>query len=111
MKKTGLKDIALEVGVSTALVSYVLNNKDEEKRVGKEIAKEIRKTAKKLNYRPNQIAKSLKIRKTHTVGLVVASLDYRFTNGIMSAIEAEARNNHYTVLFGSSDEDPEKFAE
>jgi LacI family transcriptional regulator len=111
MKKLGLKDIAKEVGVSTALVSYVLNNKEEEKRVGKEIAQKIRNTAKKLNYRPNQIAKSLKIRKTYTLGLIVASLNYRFTNGIISAIEAEARNNHYTVLLGSSDEDPEKFAE
>src|SRR4051812_15043798 len=111
MKRAGLKDIAQEVGVSTALVSYVLNNKEEEKRVGKEIAKKIRSAAKKLNYRPNQIAKSLKISKTHTIGLVVASLNYRFTNGIISAIEAQARSNHYTVLLGSSDEDKEKFTE
>jgi len=111
MKRVSLKDIAREVGVSTALVSYVLNNKEEEKRVGKEIAIKIRKTAKKLNYRPNQIAKSLKMSKTHTIGLVVASLDYRFTNGIVASIEAEARRNHYTVLLGSSDEDSQKFAE
>jgi LacI family transcriptional regulator len=111
MRKTSLKDIAQEVGVSTALVSYVLNNKEKEKRVGKEIANKIRKTAKKLSYRPNQIAKSLKTSKTHTIGLVVASLDYRFTNGIVSAIEAEARKNHYTVLLGSSDEDAQKFSE
>jgi LacI family transcriptional regulator len=111
MKKVSLKDIAREVGVSTALVSYVLNNKEEEKRVGKEIANKIRKTAKKLNYRPNQIAKSLKMSKTHTIGLVVASLDYRFTNGIVASIEAEARRNHYTVLLGSSDEDSQKFAD
>lgn len=111
MKRVSLKDIAREVGVSTALVSYVLNNKEEEKRVGKEIASKIRKTAKKLNYRPNQIAKSLKMSKTHTIGLVVASLDYRFTNGIVASIEAEARNNHYTVLLGSSDEDAQKFSD
>lgn len=111
MRRVSLKDIALEVGVSTSLVSYVLNNKEEEKRIGKEIANKIRKTAKKLNYRPNQIAKSLKISKTHTIGLVVASLDYRFTNGIVSAVEAEARSKHYTVLLGSSDEDPKKFSD
>src|SRR6478735_735963 len=111
MRKTSLKDIAQEAGVSTALVSYVINNKEKEKRVGKEIADKIRKIAKKLNYRPNQIAKSLKTSKTHTIGLVVASLDYRFTNGIVSAVEAEARKNHYTVLLGSSDEDAQKFSE
>jgi len=105
-KKTLLKDIAQSVGVSTALVSYVLNDKEEEKRVGKAIAEKIRNAAVELNYRPNQIAKSLKMSKTHTIGLVVAGLNYRFTNGIISSIEAEARKNHYTVLLGSSDENP-----
>ena len=110
-KRTVLKDIALHVGVSTALVSYVLNNQEEEKRVGKDIAIRIRSAAKKLHYYPNHIAKSLKISKTHTIGLVVASINYHFTTGITSAIEAEARKNNYTVIFGSSDEDPQKFSE
>lgn len=42
-KKTSLKDIAQEAGVSTALVSYVLTNKEEKARVGQEMAKKIRK--------------------------------------------------------------------
>lgn len=110
-KRTVLKDIALYVGVSTASVSYVLNNQEEEKRVGKDIAAKIRNAAKKLNYHPNQIARSLKISKTHTIGLIVASINYRFTTGITSAIEGEARKNNYTVIFGSSDEDQQKFSE
>jgi DNA-binding LacI/PurR family transcriptional regulator len=36
-KKTSLKDIAYKVGVSTALVSYVLNGKEQEKRVGRQV--------------------------------------------------------------------------
>ncbi len=110
-KKIALKDIARHVGVSIALVSYVLNNLEEEKRVGKVIAIKIRKAAKELNYQPNQIAKSLKTRKTHTIGLIVANINYRFTTGITSAIEAEARKNNYTVIYGSSDEKQEKFEE
>lgn len=110
-KKIALKDIARQVGVSTALVSYVLNNQEEEKRVGKAIAEKIRIAAKELNYRPNQIAKSLKTSKTHTIGLIVASINYRFTTGITSAVEAEAKKNNYTVIFGSSDENHEKFEE
>ena len=58
-KKVSLKDIAKEVGVSTALVSYVLNNL-KEGRIRKEIAERIREVAKRLNYRPNQVARSLK---------------------------------------------------
>jgi LacI family transcriptional regulator len=111
MKKVVLKDIAQHVGVSTALVSYVLNGLAEEKQVGKEVAEKIRQAALELNYRPNQIAKSLKIRKTHTIGLVVADINYRFSYGITRAIEEEAKRRKYTVIFGSSNEDHEKFSE
>ena len=72
-KRISLKDIAQKVGVSTALVSYVLNNQ-KEGRIGKEVAEKIRATAKKLNYRPNQLAKSLKTNKTFTIGLIVADI-------------------------------------
>ncbi|RFS21718.1 LacI family transcriptional regulator [Chitinophaga silvatica] len=110
-KKVALKDIAKELGVSTALVSYVMNNQEVEKGVNKESAKKIREAAARLNYRPNQIAKSLKINKTYTIGLVVADIAYRFTTGITRAIEAEAKKNKYTVIFGSSDENSDKFQE
>ena len=111
MKKVVLKDIALHLGVSTALVSYVLNNQAEEKQVNKATAEKIRKAAKKLNYLPNHIAKSLKISKTHTIGLVVADINYRYSTGITGAIESEARKNNYTVIYGSSNEDEGKFGE
>jgi LacI family transcriptional regulator len=111
MKKVGLKDIAEHVGVSIALVSYVLNGQAEIKQVSKENAAKIKKAAEELNYRPNQIAKSLKMLKTHTIGLVVADINYRFSTGITRAIEAEAKKENYTVLFGSSNESEETFAE
>ena len=110
-KRVSLSDVARHLGVSTALVSYVLNNKAEEKRVGKDIAEKIRITADELNYRPNHIAKSLKTNKTHTIGLVVADIKYHFTTGVTHAIESEAQKNNYTVIFASSHEDDKKFNE
>lgn len=110
-KRVALSDIAQLLGVSTALVSYVLNNKAEEKRVGRDIAEKIKLTANNLNYRPNHIAKSLKTNKTHTIGLVVADIKYHFTTGITRAIEAEAQKNNFTVIFGSAHEDYKKFDE
>ncbi len=110
-KKTGLKDIAEKVGVSIALVSYVMNNQEEEKRVGKKIAQTIREVAKELNYTTNHIAKSLKTKKTHTIGFVVAEINYRFTTGVTRAIEAECQKFNYTVIFGSAHENPKMFAE
>ncbi|WP_461127092.1 LacI family DNA-binding transcriptional regulator [Spirosoma aerophilum] len=106
-KKTSLKDIAQAVGVSTALVSYVLNNQ-KENRISKLVAKKIRDVANELNYIPNQIARSLKTNKTHTIGLVVADISNPFSSSLARIIEDEADKYNYTVLFGSSDEKPQK---
>lgn len=102
-KKVCLKDIAQKVGVSTALVSYVLNNQKQD-RISKVVAQKIRDVAIELNYRPNQIAKSLKTSRTHTIGLVVADISNPFFSALARIIEDEAAKNNYTVLFGSSDE-------
>jgi LacI family transcriptional regulator len=111
VKKVGLKDVAQHAGVSVALVSYVLNGQAEEKQVGKEAAEKIRMAAAELNYVPNQAAKSLKTRRTQTIGLVVADINYRFSSGITRAIEAEAKRKNFTVIFGSSNESNAKFDE
>lgn len=103
-KKVSLKDIAQKVGVSIALVSYVMNDKEKESRVSEEMAIKIRKAAKELNYQPNQIAKSLKSGKTFTIGLVLADIANPFFAQIARIIEDEAKKTNYTVIFGSSDE-------
>ncbi len=106
-KKVSLKDIAAKVGVSTALVSYVLNNK-REGRISREIAAKIKEVAEKLHYRPNQVAKSLKTNKTLTIGLVVADIANAFSSSLARIIEDEAELNHYSVIIASSDEKKEK---
>jgi len=107
-KKVSIKDIAQAVGVSTALVSYVLNNKEKEARVGKEIAQVIRDTAADLGYQPNQLAKSLKTGKSHTFGLIVADISNPFFANLARNVEDEAQKFNYTVLFASADESPKK---
>lgn len=102
-----LKDIAEKVGVSTALVSYVLNNKLKD-RINKDVAAKIRQAAIDLNYRPNQIARSLKVKKTFTIGLIVADIANPFSSQIARIIEDEAKKYGYSVIFGSSDERADK---
>ena len=109
MKKVSLKDIANKVGVSTALVSYVLNNQ-KEGRIRQEVAQKIRDTAKQLNYRANLTARSLKTNKTFTIGLVVADISNPFFSSLARIIEDAADRDNYTVIFGSSDENPKKSA-
>jgi len=106
-KNVSLKDIAEKVGVSTALVSYVLNNKLLD-RINKDVAAKIRQTAEDLNYRPNQIARSLKAQKTFTIGLIVADIANPFSSSIARIIEDEANHFGYSVIFGSSDESAHK---
>lgn len=107
-KRVSIKDIAEKVGVSTALVSYVLNGKEREARVGEEIAKKVRKVAADMNYQPNLIARGLKFGRTKTLGLIVADISNPFFAMLARNIELEAQKNGYTVLFGSSDEQLEK---
>lgn len=106
-KKVSLKDIAKKVGVSTALVSYVLNNQ-KTGRIRKEVAHKIKETAKELHYRPNQIAKSLKLNKSFTIGVIVADISNPFFSNLARIIEDEASKNGYTVIFGSADENAAK---
>ena len=107
-KKVSMKRIASELGVSVALVSYVLNGKMTE-RINPQTAAKIKALAKELNYQPNQIAKSLKNKKTHTLGLIIADISNFFYSYLARYVEEEANENGYNVLFGSAYENPERF--
>lgn len=107
-KKTSLKDIAQKAGVSTALVSYVLNGKEKEFRVGPQMVLRIKQIAGELNYQPNYLAKSLRSGKTQTIGLIIADISNPFFANIARIVEDEAKKSGYTVIIGSSDENPDK---
>jgi LacI family transcriptional regulator len=104
-KRVSLKDIANKVGVSIALVSYVLNGQEKEKRVSAKVVKKIRQAAEELDYQPNQIARSLRMKSTKTIGLIVADIANPFFGQLARIIENQATNYGYTMIFGSSDED------
>ncbi|NHF58587.1 LacI family transcriptional regulator [Flavobacteriaceae bacterium TP-CH-4] len=102
-KQVSLKDIAKEVGVSIATVSYVLS-KGKDSRVSDAMSEKIREVAKRLNYQPNIIAQSLKSGTTNTIGLILADISNPFFANLARVIEDEAAKYNYTVIFGSSDE-------
>jgi len=70
---TRLKDIAQDVGVSVSTVSLVLNGKSGG-RVNEETAQVIRAAAERLGYYPNLAAKTLRSKRTHTIGLLADSI-------------------------------------
>jgi LacI family transcriptional regulator len=94
MKPT-LKDIALEAGVSAMAVSAVLHGTGKNVKVSDEKAELIRRVANDLRYHPNHLARSLRSRRTHTIGVVFQHFDRlseenpyypMLLNGVMSAL-------------------------
>lgn len=110
-RKVTIRDIANEAGVSIALVSFVMNNKADGKegyRVNKETAQRILEVAGKLNYRPNNAARILRSGRSRTIGVILSDISNKFFADIARCIEDCAYNYKYTVLFGSTDENPQK---
>ncbi len=109
-KKTQLKDIAKEAGVSIALVSYVINGQHKN-RIKKETADKIMDAVKKLDYRPNKIAQRFRSQTSGTIGLILADLSNSFSAKIARVIEDEVAKLGYMVLIGSMDESTTKLRE
>ncbi len=69
-RPTTMSDIAREAGVSQTTVSFVLNNNASSASIPAETRARILEEAKKLSYRPNLAAKTLRTNQTHTIGFI-----------------------------------------
>lgn len=107
-KKTSLADIAKALGVSKTLVSMVLNGKGNENGINEETQKRVWAKAKELNYKPNMMARGLRMGRSNTIGLIVADISNTFYAKLCRAVEDAASQKGFQVLFGSSDEKAEK---
>src|ERR1700749_4188369 len=74
-KAASIYDVARESGVSVFTVSAVVNKKAH---VGKRLRERVETAIRKLNYRPNLIARSLANRRTHTIGMIVPDIGNPF---------------------------------
>lgn len=68
-----LKDVAKHAGFSIATVSKVLNNTKTEVKISEATKEKIHSSAKKLGYRPNYLARSLRMQRSSTIGVIVRS--------------------------------------
>src|SRR5512141_25463 len=99
-----LKDIAKKSGLSISIVSRVLNKKTAKYRISKETEKLVLRTARDLNYRPNQLARGLRLKKTHTIGLVAPDLSNPFFAYIIKSAQGVAHQLGYTLVVCDTDE-------
>lgn len=108
MARISIKDIAIALGVSNATVSLVINGKEKEGRVGHEMAEKIRAKAKELNYEPNNLARSLRIGRSETIGLIVADISNIFFATLAFHIQEYAEKLGYTIIITNTNEDTSK---
>lgn len=101
-RRTSLKDLADALGVSIATVSRALRNSHE---VGDEMKAKVQTLARKMNYRPNPFARSLRKESTHIIGVVLPDLITHYYSTVLDGIEEYARKNGYTVFSSNSHED------
>jgi LacI family transcriptional regulator len=97
-----IKDIARLARVSHTTVSRALNNKP---RISRKTRDRILSVAKKLNYQPNVAARSLKVRRTKTLGLVITTIINPFYPELAQAIENTAREMGYNIILCSTNYD------
>ena len=82
-----IRDVAKESGFSSTTVSIVLNNAPLARYIPAATKKKIERAAQKLGYRPNQFARSLRSKRSHTVGVMVFDMTDPFCTLILRGIE------------------------
>jgi LacI family transcriptional regulator len=93
-----IKDIAGLAGVSVATVSYVIN---KTKNVSPEVEGRVRKAIEQTNYHPNTIAKSLRMRRTNIIGVLVEDICGMPVAGIVDGINDRLENSGYQMLMSN----------
>ena len=101
-RKITIKDIARMANVSHTTVSRALNNKS---RIKNETKDKILAIASELNYQPNFIARSLVMKKTKTLGLVITNIANPFYTELAQGIEATVTGLGYNIIFCSTHSD------
>jgi LacI family transcriptional regulator len=104
-KAASISDVARESGVSIFTVSAVVNNKAH---VGKVLRERVEAAIRKLNYRPNLIARSLIKQKTQTIGMIVPDIANPFFPMVVRGAEDAAQKLGYNLLLCNSDDNLEK---
>ncbi len=102
MGKVTLKEIAREVGLSPTAVSLVLN--DRPNKISAEKRKLIRDVARKKGYVPNQIARSLVMQHSQTLGLIVPNIVSPFFSSLARELEIRCRAAGYALFITNSDD-------
>jgi LacI family transcriptional regulator len=103
-----IHDVAAQAGVSVATVSRVLNGKEV---VREETQRQVLAAAEALRYVPNVAARSLSIRRSHTIGILLPDVHGEFFSEVIRGIDVAARSEGYHILVSGSHSDVDEMLE
>ena len=103
--KFNIKDVAKKAGVSISTVSRVIN---QSKPVRPKTRERVLEAIEELGYRPNAIARSLKVKHTQSIGIMVPDIANQFYPEVVRGIEDVANMYEYTIFLCNTDLDDDK---
>ena len=105
-KPATLKDVAKRAGISTAVVSYVVNSGP--RNVAPATKRRVLEAIEELRYRPNRAARTLASNRSHAIGLVVPDTTNAFFSDLARAVERRASAEGLITLVGNTDYDRDR---
>jgi len=104
--KVTLKTIAEHLGLTAGTVSAALNNSPAARSIPEPTKKRIIAAARELNYRPNFFARTLRLKRTYTIGVIAEEIGDAYGAMVISGIEEYLRKNNYFFLIVLHRHDP-----
>jgi LacI family transcriptional regulator len=104
-KSRTMVDVARLANVSVATVSAVVNGKGG---VSAELTRRVQEAMEALDYHPDHIARSLKVGRTHVIGMVVPDITNPFFTEVVAGLDKEALQNGYSLILCNSGDDPQR---
>jgi len=103
-----LKHIAKELGVSTTTVSRVLSGQARQFRIGRDTEQAVQRVAAAMNFRPNRVARGLRLNRTESIGLVIPDVSNPFFAAIAKEVASGAQDCGYSVIICDSRESEDR---
>ena len=94
-----LKDVAIEAGLAVSTVSRILNNRGY---ISQDARTRVNQAMEKLNYQPNELARSLHRNKSNLIGLIVPHIKHPYFSAVISQVEDQAYQRGYRILLCNS---------
>src|SRR5207248_11116259 len=93
-----LKAVAEHLGLTPGTVSAVLNNSAASRAIPQHTRERVLQAARELNYRPNFMARSLRVQRTYTIGVILEEIGDGYGSMVVSGVEEYIREKNYFFL-------------